>query len=65
MRSGKRDLPAVLAHHVERLRARDFVNQVQADEQLRLSARQRAHVVRVPHLVKKRVSHVTLVDSII
>ena len=45
---GKRDAPAVLAQHVERLRARDFVNQVQADEQLRLAARQRPHGVRVP-----------------
>ena len=59
MRSGKRDAPAVLAQHVERLRARHFVNEMQADEQLRLAARQRAHGVRVPDFVKKCVSHVT------
>ena len=60
---GKCDVPPVLAQHVERLRAGDFVNQVQSDEQLRLSARQRAHFMCVPHLVKKRVSHVTSNDS--
>ena len=60
---GKCYFPSVLPHHVERLRAGDFVNQVQTDEQLRLSARQRAHLMCVPHLVKKRVSHVTSNDS--
>ena len=50
---GKRDAPAVLAQHVERLRARDFVDEVQADEQLRLSARQRADGVRVPDFLKE------------
>ena len=52
---GMGDAPALLPQHVERLRARDFVNQMQADEQLRLSARQRTHRVLVPDLVKKRV----------
>ena len=47
------DPPAVLPQHVERLRARDFVNQVQADKQLRLPARQRAHRVRGPRLCEK------------
>ena len=37
--------------------ARHFVNKVQADEQLRLAARQRADGVRVPDFVKKCLSH--------
>ena len=36
------------AQHVERLRGRHLVDQVQADEELRLPARQRADRVRVP-----------------
>jgi hypothetical protein len=58
---GKRDLPPVLTHHVERLRRRHFMDEVEADEQLRLPARQRAHRVRVPDLLKKCGSHVTAV----
>ena len=45
---GKRDRPAVLPHHVERLRRRHLMDQVQADEQLCLAARQRAHRVQRP-----------------
>ena len=48
-----RDAPAVLADHVERLRAGDFVNQMQAHEQLRLTARQRADGMRVPDVFKE------------
>jgi hypothetical protein len=48
----KRDAQAVLAHHVEGLRAGHFVHQVQSDEQLRLSARQGAHAMCVPDLLK-------------
>ena len=43
--------------HIEGLRAGDFVNQMQPDEQLRLPRRQLAHRVPVPDLVKKCVSH--------
>ncbi len=43
----------MLSQHVERLRRRHFVNEMQADEQLRLAARQRAHGVRVPDLLKE------------
>ena len=50
---GKRHLPALLPQHVEGLRARHFVNEMQADEELRLPARQRAHGVRVPDFVKQ------------
>ena len=53
----ERHAPAVLPQHVERLRRGHFMDQVQADEQLRLPARQGAHGVRVPDFVKKRVSH--------
>ncbi len=55
VRSGIRDTPPVLAQHVERLRARHLVNEVQADEQLRLTAWQRADGVRVPDFVEKCV----------
>ncbi len=51
------DAPAVLAQHVERLRARDLVNEVQADEQLRLPARQHANRVRVPDFMKESARH--------
>jgi hypothetical protein len=42
----------VLADHVEGLRTRDLMDEVQADEELRLPARQRADGVSVPDLVK-------------
>ena len=45
------------AQHVERLRRGDLVDQVQADEQLRLAARQRAHRMRVPDLLEERGGH--------
>ena len=54
---GKRHPPAVLPQHVERLRAGHFVNEVQADEQLRLPARQRADGVRIPDFLKKSSCH--------
>ena len=38
---GARHLPAALPQRVERLRRRHFVNEVQADEELRLPRRQR------------------------
>ena len=44
------DLPSMLPEHVERLRRRDFVDEMQSDEQLRLSAGQRAHGVQRPTL---------------
>src|SRR5262249_5706991 len=47
------DRPAVLAEHVEGLRAGDFVNEVQSYEELRLAARKRPHGVRVPHFFKQ------------
>jgi hypothetical protein len=48
----------VLAKHVERLRARDFVHEMQSDEELRLPARQHTDRVSVPDLVKERLSHI-------
>jgi hypothetical protein len=41
-----------IAEHPERLRARHFVNEMQADEELRLAARQTPHGVQVPDLVE-------------
>jgi len=51
------DRHPVLAQHVERLRARHFVHEVQSDEQLRLSARQRADGMGVPDFAEKGLSH--------
>jgi hypothetical protein len=45
---GKRDAPTVLPQHVERLRCGHLVDEMQADEQLRLTARQLSHGVRRP-----------------
>ena len=42
-----------LAQHREGLRAGDLVDQVQADEELGVAARQLAHAVRVPDLVEQ------------
>jgi hypothetical protein len=53
----------MLADHIEGLRTRDFVDQVQPDEQLGLSARERADCVRIPDFVKKRL-HKGFTDSI-
>ena len=50
---GERHAPAVLAHHVERLRRRHFMDEVEADEQLCMAARQRAHRVRDPRPSKR------------
>ena len=47
------DAPPVLPQHVERLRARHLVHEVQPDEQLRLTAWKGPHGVRVPHFFKK------------
>ena len=52
-----RDGESLLPQHVERLGRGDFVDQVEAHEQLRLPAGQRAHGVRVPHFLKQRLSH--------
>ena len=49
--------PAATAQVVERLRGRDFVHEMQSDEQLRLSRRERPHRVQIPDLLEKRVSH--------
>ena len=56
---GKRHLPAVLSQHVERLRRRHLMDEVEPDEQLRLPARQHADRVCVPDLLKECGSHVT------
>ena len=53
----QRDLPAARAQHVERLRRRDLVNQVETDEQLGLPVWQPPHRVRVPDLLEKRRCH--------
>jgi hypothetical protein len=49
--------PSVLPQHVERLRRRDFVHQMQADEELRLADGQPTDGVRIPDFVKKCLSH--------
>ena len=51
------DAPSVLTQHVERLRTRDFVNEMQPDEELRLPARQHADRVRVPDFMKESARH--------
>ena len=53
VRAGKRTGRPHLAQHREGLRARDLVDQVQPDEELRLAARELAHAVRVPDLVEQ------------
>ena len=63
MRSGNATVQPCCAQHVERLRRRHLVDEVQADEQLRLSARQHADGVRVPDLLKECVSHMTALIS--
>ena len=57
----KRHLAAPHPQHVERLRARHFVDEVKADEQLRLPGGQRAHGVFVPDFLKKCLSHEIMV----
>src|SRR6185295_4868705 len=48
---------AAFLQHRERLRCRDLVDQVQADQHLELSAVELAHHVVVEHLVVERLSH--------
>ena len=50
-----------VAEHVERLRARHLVDEMKADEELRLARWQRADGVVVPDLLKKRLSHEIMV----
>jgi hypothetical protein len=47
----------MLPQHVERLRRRHFVDEMQTDEQLGLAAWQPSDGVRVPDFVKKCLSH--------
>ena len=58
-----RETPPSAPHpqHVERLRARHLVDQVQADEELRLPGGQRADGVLVPDFLKKCLSHEIMV----
>jgi hypothetical protein len=58
---GQQHREFLLAEHLEGLRAGDFVNQVQADKQLRLPGRQLAHGVRLPNLGQQTLSHAHLV----
>ena len=57
VRSGNRTFQPARPQHVERLRRRDLVDEVQADEQLRLPVRQLPHRVRVPDLLEQRRGH--------
>jgi hypothetical protein len=43
----------VLPQHVEGLRRRDFMYEMQSDEQLGLSAWQLSHAVHVPNFTKQ------------
>ena len=45
--------------HLERLRRRHLVDEVQADQELGLAGRQRPDRVRLPHLVEQRACHVS------
>ena len=56
VRPGKRTGRPHLAQHREGLRAGDLVDQVQADEELRIAARKLAHAVRVPDLVEQALA---------
>jgi hypothetical protein len=47
----------MLPEHVERLRARHLVDEVQADEELRLAARQRPDGVEIPDFLEQCLSH--------
>ena len=53
----KPDLPPARAQHVERLRGSDLVDQVQADEQLRLPVGQFADGVEIPDFLEERRGH--------
>jgi hypothetical protein len=54
---GSHDPEAEVAQHAEGLGAGDLVNQVGADEELGVAARQGGHRVALPHLFEKRFSH--------
>src|SRR5436190_22014751 len=49
--------PAALPERVERLRRGHLVNQMQANEELRLSGGKRTNLVQVPDLLEKRFTH--------
>jgi hypothetical protein len=52
-----RDFPAVRPQLIERLRRCHFMDEVQADEELRLAARQLPDGVEVPHFLQECLSH--------
>ena len=54
------DGPAVEAQHVEGLRGGHFVDEVQADEELRLTRWQDAHGMRVPDFLQECLAHALL-----
>ena len=59
---GPRHLPPARAKRVECLRRGDLVNEVQADEELRLAGRQRADGVKVPDLLEQRLTHASVIS---
>ena len=58
---GEPHAPAARSKHVEGLRARDLVHQVQPDEELGLPVRQPAHAVRIPDFLKQGRGHFVMV----
>ena len=54
---GEADLQPQIAQHAEGLRAGDFMDQMRADQQLRLSVAQLAHSVCVPDFFKEGLAH--------
>jgi hypothetical protein len=52
-----RDLQPEVAEHPERLRARHLVDEVRADEELRLAVGERADGVSVPDFFEKGFGH--------
>ena len=50
-------MPPAKPEHVEGLWARHLMNEMEPDEQLRLSRRQTTHGVGVPHLLQQRMAH--------
>ncbi len=54
---GELDLPPPRPQHVERLRSRHLVDEMQADEQLGLPVRQPPHRVRIPDLLEQGGGH--------
>ena len=55
---GHRHLEPKVAEHAKRLRAGHLMDQVRADQELRLAVRQGAHRVRFPDFLKKGFGHV-------